>query len=383
MITLRVSLFGIIFVLTACMQPSSETSDTIIDATYPNNWRAPELTHETYKMQVGDISCEEKFPTAKFIDPLPTIIERSKSGRLVMINESHFKPLHRLFIGEIAANISDLGYTHYGAEMLGNVDKTDWLNSDNGPRGKGYITDVEGFKLYWNEPVYAQVIEKISKLNYQFFAYEGDTVHPPEGTQSIDGYREELAAKNIKKRLEKYPNQKFFIHAGYHHIKEINEISYNVWMAERLKTLYPIDPVTISQTECYTDRYNTANLLGYSLLADEDGVPISPDGYDLIIAAPKSPQYRERPLWLRDQMGRRFIEVPETAKFDGPSDFTVITAYRANRPSPAAPEDIIYRPPYSDKVLALRPGDYNLNVTDRDKKLLKTVSIKVKSTNNK
>lgn len=370
--------FGIILTLTACNQHSHQSENVPIDTTYPNNWRAPELTHANYKMQVGNLSCTEKFPTAKYIDPLPTITELSKSRRLVMINESHFKPLHRLFIGEVATHLSDTGYQHYGSEMLGNVDKTKWLNSKDGPRGQGYFTDVRGYKGYWNEPVYAQVVEKISKLEYQFFAYEGDTNQPPKGTQSINDYREKLAAENIKLRLESYPTQKFLIHAGYHHIKEFNDTSNIEWMTQKLKSIYQIDPITISQTECYSNTYNSSNALGYSLLVDGKGTPISRDGYDLIIAAPKSEQYRQRPLWLRDNMGRMFVDVPEAAKFDGPTDFTLITAYRTDRQSPSAPEDIIYRAPFSDKVLALRAGNYKLIITDRHKEILETVQIQVR-----
>lgn len=368
---------GVLLFLTACTQQTENPEISIIDTSYPNNWRGPELTHPSYKMQTGNISCEEKFPEAKYVNPFPIIIQQAKTQRLVMINESHFKPIHRVFIGEIAAQLSSLDYTHYGSEMLGNVDKTEWLNSISGPRGTGYFANVNGFKDYWNEPVYAQVIEKTSKLKYRLFAYEGDISRPPEGTDSLTDYRERLAASNIKKELETFPTEKFLIHAGYHHIKERNDASNIIWMAEHLKDAYPVDPLTISQTECYTEEANITNSLGYSLLTDEAGIPISGYGYDLIIAAPKPKLYRERPLWLRNQLGKQFIDVPRDARFDGPNDFTLITAHRVDRPSPAAPEDIIYRAPHSEKVLALRRGEYTLTISDRNGIKMKTVMINV------
>ncbi len=328
-------------------------------------------------MQSGHQPCPTPNAELQYIDPLPVIIKYAQANRLVMINESHYKPLHRLFIGELAKELREQGYTHYGAELLGGVDKTSWLNSDEGLGGKKYIADVRGFLSYFEEPVYAQVLEDLAKQEFSLFAYEGDTTNPPKGTRSSDDYRERLAAQNIDAYLHQYPDEKILIHTGYHHIKESNPATTRKWMAEQLKALNDIDPITISQTECYGEKPFDGGFLGYALLADKAGQPISRDGYDLIIAAPKTPQYRERPIWLRDHMGRRFVDVPTTARFDGPTDFTFITARRTDRPFPAAPEDIIYRAPYSDKVLALRPGVYDLDVTDRDKHLLKSVTITV------
>jgi len=262
--------------------------------------------------------------------------------------------------------------------MLGGVNDTAWLNSREGLSGQKHISDVnKGIKTYLNEPVYAQVLEELAEQGFFFFAYEGDTVYPPEGTLDGTEYRDSLSAKNINAYLNQHPNENMLIHAGYHHIKETNQASSTKWMAEQLKALNGIDPLTLSQTDCYGGAPFEGGFLGYGLLADKNGRPIARNGYDLILIAPKAETYKERPIWLRDDMGRGFIDVPDSAKFDGPTDFTLITARRADRPSPAAPEDIIYRAPQSDKALALRPGTYHLEITDRGKQLLKTVKIDV------
>ena len=47
-----------------------------------------------------------------------------------------------------------------------------------------------------------------------------------------------------------------------------------------------------------------------------------------------------------------------------------MTARNVDRVKHAVVEDTIYRPPYADKPLALRPGTYRFDVTDKDLRIL-------------
>ena len=346
-----------------------------IDFTYPNNWRAPEYTHSSFKMQTTNRPCPEESANIQYIDPLPVIMDRAKNARIVMINESHFKPIHRAFIGKLSTHLYDQGFTHFGSELLGqdDISQLESLQSDP-PSGYLFFSGYDG---YWNEPIFGQMIEVLGVKGFSFFALDGDISNPPAGTKDSVTYRDSLQAQNINAYMERFPNQKVIIHAGYHHVKEYNTATNVVWMAEQFKSLSGINPLTISQTECRGVQYFKDNFMGYGLLADQDGVPISSDGYELILAAPAETYFHERPLWLRDLLGRKFVDLPKEAKFDGETDFTLIKAKNADRADNALPEDVIYRPPYSDKVLALRPGHYKLEISDRNKDIISRSEIVV------
>jgi hypothetical protein len=355
----------------ASVRPPAE-----IDTTYPNNWRGPELTDASYKMQVGNEPCPPESENVQYIDPLSVILDYAKNNRLVMISESHYRPLHRLFISQIAQHLSGHGYHHYGAELIGPA-AADALNS-NRNSGENYIKNIGPIQNYLGDPVYAQVLETLSKKDYVFFSYETTTQDIPNGAQSQIDVRDGTQAKNIAKYYNDHPEAKILIHAGYHHIKEkIDGSRGYTWMAQKLNDDHGINPLTISQTHCTLDSYLDGAILGYSLLADASGKPISMGGYDMVISAPPSVYNKQRPTWLRGHMERQFIDVPRRLRFDGPKDYTVITAKHADRPDTAAPEDIIYRDPFSEKALALRPGRYNLIVTDREKNILATQNMTV------
>lgn len=139
-------------------------------------------------------------------------------------------------------------------------------------------------------------------------------------------------------------------------------------MAQFFKEQSKIDPLTISQTDCYSESAFASGVLGYAMPVDEAGEPVSFIGYDVLIIPPKVEYYKDRPTWLRDVSGRRFIDVPPSLQLD--NQYTRITAFDINKVKEAVAEDTIYRPPNSDKPLALRPGTYRLEVTDKNKNVL-------------
>ena len=371
------------FILSACgieTAPSIETKGTLaptrIDFTYPNNWRAPELTHSDYKMQSGNYPCPTQEDGYRYVDPLPVIRGLAKNHRVVMLNESHNKPLHRVFALILSQDLEEIGYSHFGSELFG-ANQTAWLNAETGLRGTSYLSEKWLAPTYWSDPTFGQITESLSKSDLTLFSYEEGAYPPPPGAASAIDHREVTQAKNIIEYIRAKPNDKVVVYAGYHHIKEHNEGRNIVWMAEHFSKLSGINPLTVSQTDCFGAEEFDDFTLGYGLLVHEDGTPVSRNGYDLILAAPAPKTYKERPLWLRDNLDRKFIDVPSEAKFDGPTDFTLITAREKNRPETAPPEDRIYRAPLSEKVLALRSGEYILTVSDRHKTVLVSVSLKV------
>ncbi|MEP3655552.1 MAG: hypothetical protein ABJO36_11715 [Litorimonas sp.] len=299
-----------------------------------------------------------------YLDPFAVIPKLAKEKQAVMINESHFKPLHRVFVQELTKELIPEGYSHFGSELFG-VDKTQWLNSTF--RDRTYLVQGSSLAHYWSDPIFGQVAEYLGSANLTLFSYEEAMVNRIEGVNSAVEYREQGQAQNILDQVASNPNGKFIIFGGYHHVKETDDVTGIKWMAERFKSMSGLDPLTISQTECYLEEEISGNHLGYGLLANKNGVPISRDGYDLIIAAPKGEYLHERPTWLFEVMDRQLVKVPDSLHSD---DYTLVVAINLDRPEDAPYEDIIYRHPNSKKQLALRPGPYLLRTYGKDYHIL-------------
>ena len=366
---------------TGSQSPLSETKlsenivvDREIDFTYPNNWRSPELTHSSFEMQSGDTPCALESNDYTYLSPLPIISQYAEETSVVMINESHSKSLHRLFIRDVVRELTEKGYDHYGSELFGK-DKTAWLNSEIGLKGSGYLSPEISSLSYWSDPVFGQVTEELARLEISFFSFEGDIVNIPPGAKSSTVYRDKLQAENIASYRANYPLDKIVVHTGYHHIKEFDDSIYGPWMGEQFIEMTGINPLTISQTECYGVGYFDEGHMGYAILADSKGVPISKNGYDLILVSAKEEYFKERPIWLRDEMDRKFVPIPENLVPDDTKDFFLITAREVTRPLTAPLEDIIYRVPFSDKVLALRSGNYEIFAIDRNKTVVASTKI--------
>ena len=350
--------------LTACTgKTTSAPPDTVTPVA--QSWGTLELTNAAYTSSMADKPCPAESESVKYIDPLPYIIEHAKRHKIVMINESHYKPLHRVFIGEVAAALKPHGYEHYGAEALSSPDSPE-TRENAALAERGYPIGTDG--TYLREPVFGQTVERILGLGYTSFGYERQTEPPPSALSRID-HRDSEQAKNILKKMRSNPNGKFLIHAGYEHIRENEDDGYaTTWMARFFKQKSGIDPFTINQAWCYSDDAFDGGELGYALAVDVEGNPLNYPGFDLLIIPPREAQYNERPLWLRDALGRKFTDVPDSLIFD--DQYTRITAFNTTRVENAVAEDTIYRAPQSRKLLALRPGQYRVEARGKDKVLL-------------
>ncbi|MEI2421091.1 hypothetical protein V6O07_12530, partial [Arthrospira platensis SPKY2] len=95
---------------------------------------------------------------------LDTIIEKAKNHRIIMINENHYYPNHRLLVTELLPKLKEIGYTHLALEALGKSQDS-ILNLPN-----SYPTLNSGF--YTSEQNFANLIRKAKELNFKFVAYE-------------------------------------------------------------------------------------------------------------------------------------------------------------------------------------------------------------------
>ena len=106
---------------------------------------------------------------------------------------------------------------------------------------RGYPTRMTGY--YTSEPVYGDLVRTAFKLGYRVVPYEWAGEYTPDN-------RERGQARNLVERILKdNPKAKILVHAGYDHIDETGELVGAKTMAQRLKQMTGIDPLTIDQTE--------------------------------------------------------------------------------------------------------------------------------------
>jgi hypothetical protein len=220
------------------------------------------------------------------------ILEKAGKTNLLIINEAHHQPRHRVFTESLLKKLYEEGYRYIGFETLDSKDSL--LNT------RKYPVETSGY--YSNEPSFGNLIRTALRLGYTVFPYEA------KGNGET---RETGEANNIKAFMDKNNNGKYVIHCGFDHA--IEDSTHNDWklaMAGRLKVLTGIDPLTIDQVQLtetsdpgFDNAYRQEKQIAYS------AVFIAPDGdvfhkasrsktFDLNVYHPDTKYRNGRPDWL-------------------------------------------------------------------------------------
>ena len=306
------------------------------------------------------------FASFRIIDAKDYITERAKNERIIIINEAHHIPYHRVFITSLLKDLYKAGFRYYGGETINYLDST--INSRKYPvLNSGYYTV---------EPQFGNLVREALNIGYFVFGYEARST---ESFSSPD-IREIEQAKNIYRILQKDPNARILLHAGYDHIRE--DSLGGTWkkaMAARLMDLTGIDPFTINQ-EVLTERahpslenpyYRMLKVDRPSILINENGELFSgPKGshfYDVRMIHPRTRLVKGRPDWLLNN-GARFIDIPKKKL---PGYPCIVHAYKKGENTiDAVPIDVV-EIVRVDKMrpLALPPGEYIIRVRNADNKM--------------
>jgi hypothetical protein len=154
------------------------------------------------------------------------IIELVKSKKVMMLNENHWYPKHRVLAFQLLDKLKDNGFNYVAVEAL-DAQKDSILNLNQFPSKKtGYYT---------REPYFAHFLRKAKKLGFQIVAYDDVAINNRELAQ----------ATNLKKLLDNDPKAKLFVYAGIDHILESNPAKKR--MAEYFKEISGINPITFNQ----------------------------------------------------------------------------------------------------------------------------------------
>ncbi|SHN12226.1 hypothetical protein SAMN05216269_11432 [Flavobacterium xinjiangense] len=182
------------------------------------------------------------------------IAEIAKENQVIMLNEDHYYPKHRLFAMELLETLKANGYSYLSLEGF-NIESPGKESTPN------YLNGI-----YVGEPFFAHFIRKAIALGFTVSGHENFE-------KGID--REMGQAKNIINILEKDPKAKIFVYVGHHHIEKKNE--ERKWMAEYFKELSGINPITINQTVICADTKQDLILIPRKYLAGTTKIKSSAD----------------------------------------------------------------------------------------------------------
>lgn len=257
--------------------------------------------HEMWDSQGGpqkDVSQVKKdsFALYKRIDAIPYILDEAKKHQVVVINEGHHMPQHRVFTTRLLSGLKAQGYKHLGLETYFSSKKTDASLKAN-----GYPTLQSGY--YTKEPQFGNLVREAHRLGFKIFGYES--------SGHANGKEREInQAKNIQAYLEKHPNEKALIHCGFAHAYEgVLGGKWEKAMAGRLTEFTGIDPLSICQTDFseHSERqyehpyYQLTDVKEPSIYQNDSGEtfdkPTDNGWYDISIFHPRSRE-EGRPQWM-------------------------------------------------------------------------------------
>ncbi len=328
-----------------------------------------EKLSDSTKLEINQLTDLAKEVT--YTDARKYILGQTKNNKVVMINEAHDKPLHRVFTASLLEELYQQGFHYLAMEMLDHF-------------AAKAITKPTVFTGYYSaEPVAGELIRKALEIGYTLISYE-DTISSHTTTQQ----REYSQAENLYNTIKKLDKSaKILVHAGYVHIQEAAkpDTRIPIPMAAYFKIISGIDPLTIDQTEmsengkdAYTgmfyDKWRQKNPFNNSVVAIKNDKTIDPYGlyfYDIHVIHPPTIYRNNRPTWMNMNGWKK--ETPVNPAFK--SLFLVQAyyekEYNEKTVSQAVPADQTYNNASNGLYyLYLRKGLYKLLFRDKEYKIL-------------
>lgn len=313
---------------------------------------------------------------------LDAIADMAKGRKAVFFNEAHNVPLTRTLTVELLARLRAEGFTHFAAETL--------YVTDTGLQKRGYPIPASGF--YTLEPIAAEMVRSAIKLGFKVVAYESEK----EGNGDVREYDQ---ARNLYERVFKAdPGARLVVNAGYGHIQENGRYLGGKSMAQHLRKLADIDPLTIEQTMLIEHPLGTENHPYYHAVVDSlhpthpivfvdakgAGWSLKPKAYDVSVFFPPDEVRDDRPTWL-DLDGLRKPSYVSSVICQNQYPCLIEARY-ADEGDDAIPADRLVLDPLrntnskEERVfqgaidvhanLYLRPGRYRLTASSADNRVL-------------
>lgn len=290
------------------------------------------------------------------------ILNESKKNDIIIVNEYHHNAAHRIFTQSLLQKLFDSGYKNLMLEALSNGTQEDTLLNN-----RKYPIQSSGY--YVKNPQFGNFIRKALEIGFKLYPYET--------TENIGGEaREKAQANNINKIIKNNPKEKFLIYCGSGHALEGKVPFYGgLALAERLKILTGIDPLTVDQVyfsekslpEYRSPLFKSFKVNKPSILIDTFNNPYSYKKggawMDIVVFHPNTKYNQNRPNWLFEN-GRKNVAIPITdLKIDFP---IMIFAYKKGEDiNTAIPFDINEIQNKTENCnLALEKGNYEIVATN-------------------
>lgn len=296
-----------------------------------------------------------------------SILGNAPYYQVMMINESHSKPVHRAFTYSLLEGLYKQGYRYLAMEAFNNFSNQ-------------CLDSVNIFTGYYTcEPVAGELVRKALELGYKLISYEDTlaSVHTPSQRDSIQ-------AENIFKVIKSDPSAKIIVHAGYTHISKEKVEGYTP-MAMWFKKISGINPYTIDQTgltegsefeygRVFYDYFNTRFSIKEPSVIFHHNRPFNPleeKGYDLLVMHPPTTFLQNRPAWLSFENERKPLLLQPTEKMLFLAQAYYENEYNENFLGLLVPADQTYtanREGYY--CLFLKKGKYKIVLRDVTYKIL-------------
>lgn len=157
------------------------------------------------------------------------IIGQAKQAQILIINEAHHIPQHRVFTKSLLQDLYSNGYRYLGLETL----------MDTGINRRKFPVIASGY--YTQEPEFGAMVAEALTIGFTLFGYEASG-------EKNGKDREIEQAANIQQFIASNPAGKVLIHCGYAHAFENDYPAWGKAMAGRLKDNLKTDPLTVDQT---------------------------------------------------------------------------------------------------------------------------------------
>lgn len=209
------------------------------DTNYPRYSEMTEKFEENRKKHLQPIISEiiQKNPEIETAleGTINTIKTISANENIVMLNEMHWNPNHRILATQLLNPLKENRYNYLAVEAV-NQDFVADLNDRTFPtKNTGYYT---------REPFFGLFLRKAIEMGFKIVAYDDFESENRERTQ----------AENLNQIFKEDPKAKVFVYAGIDHILEYSVNSKK--MAQYFKEITGINPVTIDQVELVGNEEN-------------------------------------------------------------------------------------------------------------------------------
>ena len=317
-------------------------------------------------------------------DALTVLVRAAAERRVVIVNEGHHMPQHRVLTTRLLPHLRRLGFTHFAAETL--AEGMDELKK------RGYPAKPTG--TYTDDPVYADMVRTALDLGFKIVAYEAP---------GRPNKREPGQAKNLKERVfDVDPEARLVVHVGYSHNMETQEGFGGVGaMAFHLQEMTGLDPLTVEQTElAEKSRPGLEHGLFAELCGDSDGQAAVVFGNaegdlwslpgilrDVSVCLPRTRMKDGRPAWLGLPPDRRAVAMSD--ELCGKHRPCLVEARFSDEVPVSGEGDegvpldtVLIRENEKLPALMLRPGSYRIVAEDEKGTQLGAVDLEVAASAN-